>query len=415
MQAGERTPSAAELGLSSNTVLTLEAALGVALKCHPSIAIATQALAAASAATRQARAAYLPDAKGSVGYNRATGNSEGSPGSSRSRESYSASVSADLLVYDFGKTPAAVRQACERAVAAEQSLMAARNDVTFGVRSAFFALCKAQELEGVAEQAVRQYGEHLDQVKAFAEVGRRIRYDVTKAEVDLGNARLNLITARNDASDARATLNRTLGLAEDPGYRVIAPPAAEFRRDLAELMGRARRTHPELRALWAQEQGASAAVDQAVSSLYPSIGLHAQYGASGNQLPLIWNWSAAAQSVWTLFTGWQETWRIEEAVAQLRAARARRSDREQQLGMELSQGLNRLESARQRVELAELIIRQARDSLDLITERYGVGQGASVEVTDAQVALTSAQADRVKARFDYETAVAQIKHAIGEE
>jgi outer membrane protein TolC len=38
-----------------------------------------------------------------------------------------------------------------------------------------------------------------------------------------------------------------------------------------------------------------------------------------------------------------------------------------------------------------------------------------VDVTDAQVALTSAKANQVNARYDYLTAVAQIHHYIGDE
>jgi len=411
---GERTPRAAELGVTSHTVLTLAAAVQTSLKCQPAIAQAAQNLAAATAQAHEAMSAYLPSVNGSASYGRSTSNAEGAPTRNHSQKSYGASLTADLLVYDFGKTPAAVRQACEQAVAAEETLAAARNDAVFNVRSAFFNLCKAEELQGVSEQAVRQFREHLDQVKAFEEVGKRIRYDVTKAEVDLGNAQLNLITAHSDVSNARAGLNRSLGFAEDPGYRVQAGPAAEFAGSLTNLMDKARENHPELRALRARERLASAAVDQAIAALYPDLGLHGQYGGSGSRFPLIWNWSAAAQSVWNVFTGWQETWKVEEAVAQLRAARTRVADREQQLYQELSQALNQLESARERVGLTGLIVRQAQESLDLINERYRVGQASAVDVTDAQVALTSAQADRVKARFDYETAVAQIEHSVGE-
>jgi len=46
---------------------------------------------------------------------------------------------------------------------------------------------------------------------------------VTKSEVDLGNAKLNLITASNAASDARSVLNNSIGLAENPEYQVSPP------------------------------------------------------------------------------------------------------------------------------------------------------------------------------------------------
>jgi TolC family type I secretion outer membrane protein len=411
---GERTLRAAEVGLGSNSVLTLDEALRIALAYHPSVAQATQAVAAAAAQVTQANAAYWPSVDAGASYGQRTSNSQGTKESSDTSESYSGSIGLDALIYDFGKTPAAVRQARARRVAAECSLRAARNDVAYGVRTAYLDLGKAQELLQVAEQAVRQYSAHLEQVKAFADAGRRIRYDVTKAEVDLGNAQLNLIKARNDLTTARATLNRSLGLAEEPGYRISAPPSDELAGKTDELMAVARRQHPEILALKAQEAVASAAVDAAIADLYPELRLRADYGLSGSAFPLVWNWSATLQSALQIFNGARNTATIEAATAELRAARARLADREQQIHLDLTRAVSQLESTRQGMTLTTLIVRQARESLDLIDERYKLGKASAVEVTDAQVALTSAQAEQVKARFEHQTAIAQIQHAIGE-
>jgi outer membrane protein TolC len=73
-----------------------------------------------------------------------------------------------------------------------------------------------------------------------------------------------------------------------------------------------------------------------------------------------------------------------------------------------------LESARERQALTELTVRQARETLELVDERYRLGQASSVERTDAQVALTTARGRQVQARYDYLAAVAAIRFAIGE-
>ena len=116
-----------------------------------------------------------------------------------------------------------------------------------------------------------------------------------------------------------------------------------------------------------------------------------------------------------LFSGHQQTWRIREAVAQLREARTRVTAREQQIYQDLQNALNQLDSAQQRLPLTDLLVKQAQESLDLVSERYKLGAASAVEVTDAQAALTSARGEQVKAKFDYQAAIAQIKHAAGEE
>ena len=413
--AGERTVRAGEIGLTSNTVVSLDDAVQIALSNHPAVTQARQSLTAALAQVEQARAAYWPSIGANAGYGRGTANVAGTPGGYHMTGAYNASLGLDLLLYDFGKTPALVREACLSALAADENLRTARNDTAFAVRSAFFDLLRAQELVQVSEEAVRQYQEHLNQVKAFAEVGRRIRYDVTKAEVDLGNAQLSLIIARNGLTTARAALNRSLGLAEEPGFQLRESLLSEIPGDLASLMVTARGHHPGLRALRDQELIASAAVDAAIADLYPSLGLNGSYALSGAHLPFIWNLSGALQSAVNVFDGGRKQAKIDEASAQLRSARAQVADREQQIYLELTQALAQLAGARQRADLTALIVRQAQESLSLATERYRLGQASSVELTDAQVAVTQARADQVKARFDYQTALAQIRHAIGEE
>jgi outer membrane protein len=246
-------------------------------------------------------------------------------------------------------------------------------------------------------------------------VGKRTRYDVTKAEVDLGNAQLDRINARNAVTSARATLNRNLGLTERPDYLVGQPPNEEISGTVDELMAVARTQHPQLRALRAQERSASAAVDAAIAALYPSFGAQAEYGGNGRHFPLVWNWSAGVQSVLQLFTGWLKTSAVDVAVTELRTARSKVADMELMIYFDLSQAMNTLDGSRQRMALSEIILRQARESVELVGERYRVGQASAVEVTDAEVAVTRAQANQVTARFDYQIAIAQIKHAIGED
>lgn len=413
---GERLLQPSEVGLSSNTSLTMVRALEIPLAYHPQIFQAQQAVMAATARVYQARSAFWPQVSTSAGESRSTVNSAGLPGSSSAHNSFNWSVGLDLLVYDFGKTPAAVRQAYANLIAANENFRSTRSDIAFATRTTYLNLGKAIELEQVAIESVRQNQIHLDQVRAFLEVGRRTRYDLTKSEVDLGNAILTQIKASNAAKTARASLNRSLGLATDPGYKIQPDMSEEMAVVPADqLMNRAQQFHPKLKALKANELVASAAVDEAIATLYPEIGLQAKYGLSGTKFPLTWNWSAALQGSLQLFTGHRQTWRINEVVTQLRSARSQTVEFEQILYEEIQTALSQLDSSKQLLALTDLITKQAAESLDLVTERFKLGAASSVEVTDAQVALTSARAEQVKAKFDYQAAMAQLKHACGEE
>lgn len=55
----------------------------------------------------------------------------------------------------------------------------------------------------------------------------------------------------------------------------------------------------------------------------------------------------------------------------------------------------------------------AREQLQLAQDRYRVGQGTALEVTDAQNAVTQAEADYVTAVYDYHQAVVALEAAVG--
>src|SRR5207249_4747091 len=98
------------------------------------------------------------------------------------------------------------------------------------------------------------------------------------------------------------------------------------------------------------------------------------------------------------FNGFQNLYTIEEATANLRAARAAVALVEQQVWLEVRTAYVSLEDARERLDLTELTIRQAEENLRLAQGRYDVGKATAVDLTDAQVALAQARSDNVQAR-----------------
>ncbi len=412
---GERTVTASEVGLTQDTDLTLERGLEIASTYHPSLVQARLSLINSDKDYSNAVAGYLPKVSARASSDKSTSNSSVKDADNKSDTSYSAGLSVDQLVYDFGKTPAAIREAYENKVASEASLRSIGNTVIYNVREAYYNLSKQAALVNVAQETVKQYEVHLDQTRTLVEVGRRIKYDITKAEVNLGNARIDLVNARNNLRTARAELNNALGLGEDPGYKVKDPVMPELKDyNLQHLVEMARAHQPELVAQIARERAASAAVDNAIADLFPSLSVDGGYSWSGDKLPLVWNWSLGALVNWTIFNGFQKTNQIDKTVANLRSARATKAEIEQKIYLDLTRAVAQLESASERLKLTDLIVKQAEEALNLVDEQYKIGKASSVEVTDAQVSLTQAQVEQIQARFDYQTAVALINKTVGE-
>src|SRR5262249_13070857 len=92
------------------------------------------------------------------------------------------------------------------------------------VKLAFFGAIAADAAVVVAEEAVKTQQRHVDQARAFVEVGARTKIDLSSAESDLANAELNQARAQGAREAARALLAVSLGEDAWRDYRLVAPP-----------------------------------------------------------------------------------------------------------------------------------------------------------------------------------------------
>ena len=137
-----------------------------------------------------------------------------------------AGLSVSQLVTDFGRTSDLVQTASLRAEALQQNVITDRADVLLRVDRAYFNALRAQAILRVAQETVnaRQLG--VDQVGALAQSNLKSGLDVSFAKVNLSEAQLLLLQARNDASAALAALAAALGQQDAPTYTLGEEPLA---------------------------------------------------------------------------------------------------------------------------------------------------------------------------------------------
>ncbi len=130
---------------------------------------------------------------------------------------YVPTVSANLLLFDFGKTKASADAAKRNYEAsrfdAEQSI----ETVIYNVKVAYYNLVFAEIQKTVYEDTVKDFELQLKQAKAQYQIGRKAKIDVTTAEYNLGNAKVNLIKAKNTMELAAAELANAVGIPELEG------------------------------------------------------------------------------------------------------------------------------------------------------------------------------------------------------
>ena len=413
---GERMPTAAELGLTNDKAATLAELEEVALKANPAVRRAVNGVNMAYLAIKIKKADFLPMITGSAGHSRTTRNTNKHNYDYDTVGTYNAGINLDLLIFDFGKTNAAVKQSLEEYKEAVQNLRSVENGVIFAVRTAYFALLRAVELDKVAKETVAQYKEHLDHVQIKNDVGSGTPFDLTKAKVDYNNAVLKANSTANNVSIGWTNLVSAIGLAESTSFSISTAKLREYELNLEKLMETARLSEPGLAALLTTENAAVLNVEKAIKDLYPSLNLNLGAVLSGHDptLPMLWNATGAASLSGTLFTGGKKENAIKLAVLQLKNARASTVAYQQELYKKLSTATLNAELAQKQLQVAQLTESQAQEYFDIVNEQYNVGKASSLERTDAQVALSDAKAKTVSAIYDYQDAMALIANLIGD-
>jgi outer membrane protein len=419
---GERTVSAEEAGLGPGSTLSVTKGVTITLKHNPQIAASRARVEESDATLEQITSGYLPQISFSSNYRWQKAGGAGSTPLVGSKigpnsgiiQTQAGGVQLNQLLFDFGKLDALRLQAFSSFVAAQADLASAESDAVFNFKQSFFDVFKQEELVRVGEETVRQFEKHLEQVRGFVEAGTRQKYDLTKAQVDLGNAQLTLVKARTALTVAKATLNNSLGLASDPAYALEHPgPSAGWAMPFNDAVETARLYHPRLQGFLLRENAARFAIDAAIADFYPQLTLQGSFSWTGTLTPADWFSFLGPTLNWLIFSGWQKTGVLHGAVAFLHEAYANRAQEEQQIFLDLRQGYATLEDTQESLKILSLTVKQAEETLDLVTGRYQVGKASSVELTDAQVALTNARAAEIQARYDFEISIAAIERSIG--
>ncbi|GBD98859.1 outer membrane protein TolC precursor [bacterium BMS3Abin07] len=399
--------------IKKSDVLNLSRCLEIALNNHPDIAAAVNTVGVNQSRRGRAKANYYPQIGVSSGYSRY------SPASGTTKQSfdeYTGSVTLKQNIYDFGKTSTQVDIRRLNLNSSRSDLKNTSEQIIFNVRQAYYGVLKARRNRDVAAETVRQFQQHLEQAKGFYAVGTRPKYDVTKAEVDLGNAKLKLLIAGNALRTAKADLNNAMGIPEAPEYTI--EDNLVFRKydiNFKEALQRAYRQRPDLQSISYRKKASEESVRLAKKDYYPVLSGNADYIWSGERFPLEHGWSAGVTLSFPVFSGFSTKYQVEESRRNLRVLEANEESLKQGIFLEVQKSYLDLKEAEERIPVAELTVRQAKENLDIANGRYKAGVGNPIEVTDAEVALTNAKAAYIEALYDYRVAEASLVKAMGED
>ena len=403
--------------------IALDEAVHQAQRNAPAAVTARNALRTTAAAVRTAYAQYLPSLSVSGSGSRQGGETffqgqlvpyKGSPWS------FSRGMSANLELFDGGRRWFNLRAAEANVDAADASETSQRYNIALQVKQQYFAVLAARESEAAARRQLEQATEQLKSSTAKVRAGAATKSDSLRSAIQVGNARLAMLTAQNNLRVANAGLSRLVGASDV----VTAMPAdtAEMGRivlDSAQLTAMAL-DGPSVRQAEAALTAARASKKAAKTPYMPTI--NSSYSLSGNNTSDTFDWGSGRipkqnslrfSLNFPLFNNLSREENVmrtnvaeDNAVAALRDAKLAQQQ-------SLVQYLGAFRTAEERVAIQLSSVAAAEEDLRVQQQRYNLGASVLLDLLTSQTTLDQARASLIQARYDARIAKAQVEALVG--
>ncbi|MGB3363419.1 MAG: TolC family protein [Thermodesulfobacteriota bacterium] len=381
-------------------VLTLEEAIGLAISNNPAIEISDATVDISRAGVKNAKSIYYPQI------------------SSRlivpfiGRES---GFFLDQLIYDFGRTSNTVKSTKSLLKARKYDRESTQDDIILSTIIGYYTVLSESHIALAMEKKVIESEKRLEQAEGFYKSGRVPQIDVTKAEVSLGNAKLEQIQAKNNLEVAKVNLQTVMGL-EDSSFNFDLEDSAELEvmsYQMEESITQALGSRPELKSLEAQQVAMRANVDASKKEFYPEVFGRTAYRFEGKgaETP---GFIAGVGVRFPIFEGFSRFAKVEDSRAHLKRTNAELRSTKAGIVSQIKQLHLDLEFAKQNIAVTKRTRDSAEQSLNLATERYNLGRASSVELAEAEALFAISNAQYMQAIYNYNINVARLERATGE-
>jgi outer membrane protein len=406
---------------------TMDRAIEDALSANIGVRISAEDTLAAESTRKSQRAAFLPALSASYQYKR-NDEERSSPviGVITPQDEYSfrATLTQPLFtgmallnqykISELGLNQAQFQEAIKR------------QDVVLSAKNFYLNLLKSQKLLEVAQQSVTLLEALRVVAENFYQVGMTPLNDLLKAEVELANARQDLVVAENNhdiaVSNFNLLLRRPISAPVQPqdlsGYTPFAKSMDDCRKEADQ-----NRLELQVADLDLSIKNKQVALTE--KDYYPSVNLLGNYYRLGDDWdvnggpgfesefnqPEFWDIQVVAN--WTFWEWGRTRYGAEEKKRRVSQSRLQKIQLQDQITFEIKQAYLKSKEAEKIVATVEKAVEQAQESYRISEERYKEQMATSTDVLDAQTLLNRTRTNYYNSLYDFEISKASLERAMG--
>lgn len=308
-----------------------------------------------------------------------------------------AAVQLSWTLFDGRRMHIAKKRLEELEALGQTNLQATVQQTTANVLLAYYDIVRSRLLERSAQEIITLNEERLRIAEARLAAGFAAQTDALQARIDLNQQRANLLAQQTATASAKRTLNRLLARASDTAFEVAETLDNTYAPDRARLLERAQNQNPQLLTLQKNASVAALLTDEARTLYKPRItGIGqvivqrtdngAGFLLNNTQAGIVLGASLAVP----LYTGGNIQRQIDVARVTAEQAVLRVDAQRLAVETELDNQLALFQTQKRVLDLETENVKNARESLNVSTERFRLGQTNALEVQSAQNTLDQA-------------------------
>src|SRR5437588_757758 len=423
---GTNKPSSLPANAPTQARLTLDQAVGLALKQNTTAQIAILQAAQSEQDKNISRADLLPQASAKISDEAQKVNLlaqfggrtpfPGFPKTLGPYQVFSAGPSFGAPVFDL--TLWRRYQAAQNTSnSSKASSLSTREQVILLVVSEYIGTLRAVANVEASQSRVNLAQALYDQAADLQKEGVGTGIDTLRANVELQNEKQRLIEAGTDRDTSLFALSRLLNL--DPRQAIELADSLSFfdtpQPEVEPSIEFALAERQEWKALEAQIKAAAFQKKASQASRLPSLrfdGDFAYVGTSGNTTLPTYTYEASVNM--PLFTGGRIHAQIVRADLEIKKLDQQKDDLRNQIALDVKTALLNLQSARNEVQVANLGVQLSKEEVDQARDRFKAGVANNIEVIQAQDSLSRANDNQIAALYRFNQARADLARSTGQ-
>ena len=402
-----------------NGEVTLSDCIKLAITHHPTIMSAISNAEIYKTMVGQAWSNYFPTISAGVNYSRndmimTMSSSYARMMAQKYNMYYMPTISANMLLFDFGKTKSMADSAQKTYESSRYDAETSIELVIYNVKVAYYNLVFAEIQKTVYEDTVKDFELQLKQAKAQYDIGRKAKIDVTTAEYNLGNAKVNLIKAKNTLELAAAELANAVGIPELENVILKDKLNSKaYNVNFQDLLKTAEKSRPALLASKKLMDAAELNIRSAKRAFSPDLSAFGSYNQGGRQIDSDYGYQFGVQLNYNALNLMLLKKQVDEAKAAYKKAVADYEQQRQNVYLEVKSAYISLLNSHDSIDVSKLALQQAKERQYQAFRRYQVGLGDAIEFKDAENSYLNAQLDYYSNLLNYNINAAELERVVG--